>query len=106
VKREYVLTRTALVTAVGFAAYLAVSLGYTGMTPAVQAQVVDVLNVTLPVVIPLLSALWARLGVTPIYDPKATVAVPLVPGVASTVDPDLAARLSDDEAAAARVTEG
>lgn len=78
-KREYVLTRTALVTAVGFAAYLATRLGYLGFTPAVQAQVVDVMNFTLPVAIPLLAGLWARLGVTPVYDPKATVAVPLVP---------------------------
>jgi hypothetical protein len=78
-KREVVLTRTSIVTAVGFVAYMAARLGYLGFTPAVQDQVVTVLSVSLPVVLPLLAALWARLGVTPTYDPKATASVPLVP---------------------------
>ena len=77
-KREVVLTRTTIVTAVGVAAYVLAHLGV-GLTPAVQQQVVDVLSWTLPVAIPLLSALWARIGVTPVFDPQSAVAVPLVP---------------------------
>src|SRR5689334_15524996 len=76
--REIVLTRASVVSAVGTAVALLAVMGV-GITHAQQEKAVDVLVVALPVALPLLGALWSRLHVTPVWDPRDAEGVPMVP---------------------------
>jgi hypothetical protein len=78
--REILIKRSAIVGAVGFLSYLGARFGLP-LDEATRDVLVDGLELALPVVLPMAAAFWARLGVTPVYDPKDAQGRDLVPVV-------------------------
>lgn len=76
--RQVVITRAGIVAAAGLVIALLAVFGV-GVDAATTDTVVDVLVIVLPVALPLTAALWAKLHVTPVFDPRDSEGNQLVP---------------------------
>ena len=76
--RQIVLTRAGIVAAIGVVVSLLAVFGV-GIDAATQEAVLDILVIVLPIVLPLAAGLWAKLGVTPTFDPRDNEGNALIP---------------------------
>ena len=76
--REVVMTRAGVVSAVGFALALLALFGI-DVPEEMRDRLVDVMVLGMPLALPLGAALWARLKVTPSFDPRDRSGRALVP---------------------------
>ncbi|GAA4358374.1 hypothetical protein [Angustibacter luteus] len=76
--RQVVITRSSIAGAIGTLVGLLALLGV-GVSDAQADQLVNVLVLAMPLVVAVGGALWSRLHVTPVFDPRDADGTPLVP---------------------------
>ena len=76
--RQIVITRAAIVAAVGLVVALLALFGV-GVDNETSGEIVNFLVLAMPIVLPLGAALWQRLDVTPTFDPRDNEGNQLVP---------------------------